>query len=762
VLGWTSFTGAQVLIYPENAVYFSPLPIGSTSPPQYIKIINTDYSKTLSFSSITLSGSDFEFANKCGKTLGPRASCKVTVYFRPKATGDRSGYVAFSENESGSPQSRNLIGEGTPAHGSVTVQVNPVSPCALPSHSQQFSARVSNTTNTGVSWYVDNILNGNSTHGTITSGGLYTSPVSAGSHVIKAVSKANTSAYGSSSIAVTSKPNFTVNPAKASVPVLGEQSFEARICSQPDAHATYSVDNIAGGNSVVGTIRNDGLYTAPKVSGQHTIRATNSSINKTSAAVATVYSNVVVDFGSRTNAAFPIAANLFGVNHADNLRTVADMKLVSKAVTNSRTYALIPQTFATRTPNWTKIDQQIANLQTAGLQHPIIEMAYTPTWLQPKNNKCGAGNPQVMPASVSEWASIAKAYVAHFDAKFPGFVQDYEIWNEPDGGGLCERKVNDYLKIYAAAAPVMKEQAAADGAHIRIGGPAAASVDSPFIPKLLSDHKTAPYVDFVSYHQYLYGPSERSAKWDAVNNGIKSLYQKMQEAGDGAAAAYSKADALVKAGKQPLGARTPIYIDEYNTNWGFVDDCCRNHPTFSPLFNALYVTDVLNTVYSGTQAVPGKLDYYAATAAPFCLVGTRDSTMSCHYAAGVTPVPYAQYYLYELLSSPSYLGLATGGHLAPSVTPRTSGSGIAVLGFYTAARDAILITNPTYKNLSEITVEAKHIGYANPRAVLYEIVNGKTISRSSLPLSRSADGTTYTATFPLAAFRVVAISITGS
>ncbi len=36
------------------------------------------------------------------------------------------------------------------------------------------------------------------------------------------------------------------------------------------------------------------------------------------------------------------------------------------------------------------------------------------------------------PTDVNKWGQIAASYVAHFDAVFPGFVRDYEIWNEPN------------------------------------------------------------------------------------------------------------------------------------------------------------------------------------------------------------------------------------------------------------------------------------------------------------------------------------------
>jgi hypothetical protein len=741
-------------------LYFSAQMVGRTSSPQLITVTNNE-SGSITLKSIAVAGKEFSATNNCGTSLAGKTSCKISVYFNPQGTGNRSGSITVTDNAFGSPHVLALTGLGIAGENGVRVTVNPIGPCVLPSHPQQFSARVENTSNTAVNWYVDNVLGGDSTRGKISSSGSYTPPANTGTHIIKAVSQAATSVSGQSTIAVTTSPTFAISPSTASVPLSAQQNFQGQICNAPDANnVTYSVDNIAGGNSSVGIINSNGVYTAPATPGQHMVRATDTSLNKTSAATVTVFSNVVVDFGSRTNKAHPIRAELFGANHVDSMRTTADMKLVGGAVTTSRTYALIPVVYATRTPDWTKIDSVVSALRAAGIR-PMLEMAFTPSWLQPNPNPCGSGNPAAVPTDLSQWAHIAASYVAHMDATFPYFVQDYEIWNEPNAGGLCGSKLSNYLSVYAAAAPAMKHQAAADGKSIRVGGPALAGLNSMWISTLLSDTSTAPYVDFISYHQYLFGPTNLEATWDSYN-GSKSIYQRLQEPGDGAAALFSQAAALTKNGKQPLGANTPIYVDEYNENYSFHQSCCQNDPVYSPVFNALYVTDVLNTVYTGTQAVPGKLVYFAANAYPyFCLVGTWDAHMDCQYSTGSTPVPYPQYYLYQMLSSPNYLGLKAGGYMAVSVSPSVSAAGLAVTGFYNTTQDSILITNPTVKSYSQINVSARNVGFTSPHAVLYQIVNGKSISQSSLPLTRSSDGKAYTAIISLPAHSVFAIAVQG-
>jgi len=58
----------------------------------------------------------------------------------------------------------------------VSVSVSPTSASVITLHIQQFTAPVSNTTNTAVSWTVNGVSGGSSTAGTISSAGLYTAP----------------------------------------------------------------------------------------------------------------------------------------------------------------------------------------------------------------------------------------------------------------------------------------------------------------------------------------------------------------------------------------------------------------------------------------------------------------------------------------------------------------------------------------------------------------------------------------------------------
>ncbi len=745
-----------------GGLYFYNQIVQTPSTPLPVTLTN-NLSVALSITSMTTSV-DFPFTTDCVGTngtgsLAPGATCTVQITFIPQAVGDRSASLTVAESAVGSPLVVPLQGLGIAGDQGPTVNVGPYNPCMLPSAVQQFSSFVTGISNTAVNWFVDNHQGGNAAVGTITAGGLYTAPATTGTHIIKAVSQSSSSVAGTSVATITATPVFGIYPYVASIPPNGQTTFQAQVCAVPDTGSvTFSVDNIPGGNATVGTVTSGGVYTAPAVAGKHTVRATDLTLNKTSGGVVTVFANIAADFDSRTNTLYPVPANMFGAGRGEAMHSDADRSLLTQAgLTVSRLYAQIPLVYKTQTPDWTQIDPMITSIRNTG-QHPIMQLSLTPPWLQPSPNPCGAGSQIVVPTDINKWAQIAASYVQHMDANFPGFVQDYEIWNEPNSAGMCANNhMASYMAIYAAAAPAMKAQAALDGQTIRIGGPVLSSYSQIWLSTLLTTPSTAPYVDFVSYHQYLFGSTALQVQWDGYN-GNSSMYQAEQDPNFGAAGLYNKVLGQVKLGSQPLGANTPIYVTEFNTNWSFFKDCCRNDPAYAPVFNSLYLTYMLNTVYNGSVSVPNKLIYFASSAYPwFCVVGVQDPNMDCLYSAGATPTPYPQFYAFQLIAGSGYLGLSGGGYMAKTVTPPAGGGGIAATAFYTPTLDAIVITNPTATSYSNITVSFQNAGFPAAQGTLYQIVNGAMINSSSVSLTSQGAG--YTTTISIPPYSVQAVSV---
>jgi len=88
----------------------------------------------------------------------------------------------------------------------VTVSVSPTSASVTAGKTKQFTASVSGTTSTGVTWQVNSVTSGNSTVGTVSTSGLYTAPSSVpsgGSVTVTAVSSYETTASAKATVAVT-------------------------------------------------------------------------------------------------------------------------------------------------------------------------------------------------------------------------------------------------------------------------------------------------------------------------------------------------------------------------------------------------------------------------------------------------------------------------------------------------------------------------------------------------------------------------------
>jgi hypothetical protein len=669
------------------------------------------------------------------------------VVFKPTASGSRTATLSFADSGSGSPQTVTLSGAGPSAF-----QIEPIAPVVIVNDALQFSA------NTDVTW--------SASCGSIGStSGVYNAPGSTGSCTVTATEVDPPNATASTSVKVTSGPTsgtLAVYPTSAAVYAGSQQVFQAQLSGVPDGHSTtYSIDGVNGGSGSAGTITNDGVYTAPSSAGTHHLTVKDNSLGTTATSTITVYSSVTADFASRSTSLHPVQPHLFGTERMDSLHNTADQDLIKAGgISYARFYALIPTVFATQTPNWGPIDGNVQRISAGGVK-VMLQIYQTPPWLQPAGTPCGSGQPKLnsLPTDLNAWGQMAAQYVKHFDTKFPGVVTDYEIWNEPNTQALCvdtSVKMADYMKLYAAAVPLMRAQAKADGSNARIGGPATAGMQSGWISAMLADPVISQNIDFLSYHDYMFSSAQLGAQWNTYNGTI-SVYQRTQNTGAGPGPTYQYVSRLVAGGKQPQGKNLPIYNTEYNLNWAFLKDCCENDYTYAPVWNGMYVADVLNSVYSGSANTIGHMVYFAATAHPyFCLIGQINANMDCTYDS--SPKPYPQYFLYQLFGNTNYLGLQNGGYMASSISPGIQGNGLVVTAFYTTNLDAIVLINPTADTLTGVKVNANNTGLASASGTMYQIVNGQSIQSSSVSL-QSTGGTSYSTSVTLEPYSVYGLSI---
>jgi hypothetical protein len=147
----------------------------------------------------------------------------------------------------------------------ITVSVSPASPTVAVGNTDQFTATVTGTTNTAVTWAVT----GGAANGTISASGLYTPPAAVpnpATVTITATLQANMAKTGSAAVTVTpALPSVTVmvTPSPASVEVFKTQQFTATVTGSANTSVNWQVNGVAGGSGTTGTISAGGLYTAP-------------------------------------------------------------------------------------------------------------------------------------------------------------------------------------------------------------------------------------------------------------------------------------------------------------------------------------------------------------------------------------------------------------------------------------------------------------------------------------------------------------------
>jgi hypothetical protein len=194
----------------------------------------------------------------------------------------------------------------------VTITLHPSTTTEVPlGATLQITADVSGTSNTALTWQVNGHDGGNSTVGTISSSGLYTPPATVPSPsevAVTAISKANTNDEANVSLVIVSGVSITVSPTAADLLPGKSQQFTSTLTGNSNTNVTWAVAGVAGGNSTVGTITSQGLYTAPSTLS----RAPQSiAISATSAVDATKIANASVTLHNNVSVSLsPSSASL--------------------------------------------------------------------------------------------------------------------------------------------------------------------------------------------------------------------------------------------------------------------------------------------------------------------------------------------------------------------------------------------------------------------------------------------------------------------
>ena len=625
--------------------------------------------------------------------------------------------------------------------GSPTFTIGPLNPTVTEGATQQF------TTSSGATYA--------SSCGTISTSGLFTAPLTPNSCTITAQATDGSGQVASTS-AIISSP-LVITPTAATTAQGQTQQFTA------NSAVTWTTS--------CGSISSAGLFTASAAENAVcTITATaTGGTAYTSIASDTIATPVLItsDFASQLTSNATISSNMLGIGAGGGMHANVLNFMTQASLNYTRFHANIEYTYRNgTTPDWSTIDAKLTFARNANLQ-VILEMDYTPPSLQPVPNPCPTGvDPMhAYPTDVNAMAAMAAAYVQHIDQQFPGLVTDYEIWNEPDGGGLCAipntyaGKLTQYLNIFAAMAPAIRQAAIADGVTVRIGGPTLGSPSissDTWLPALLNNPQLAPYVDFVSFHYYVAGKTQvnQGMTWTG-GPGVPSLRALTQAGAMSLPPLYAKVTSLVRKGLQSDPLSTPIYVDEYNSDWSFLLDCCRNSPIYSPVWNTMFFVDLLNVAANKNVQAPSKLLYYAANNPPFCIAAPWDAAMDCKNAGASSATPYPQYYSFQLLEAPQYLGLVSGGSMVPSTS---SNGDLLTAAFMSGTSDELVIVNTSATDYPAVSVSiARDCSAATGATEFLLNSSNQQIATESVHLDCSSGG--YATSIYVPGLSVVALKI---
>jgi hypothetical protein len=156
-----------------------------------------------------------------------------------------------------------------PPPAAIQVLVSPKSSSVVLGNTANFSASVTNTADTAVSWSVNGVAGGNAVIGTITSAGVYTAPAdlpSPATVTITATSQADPTKSDGAAGTVTSDIALNVTPSGTNVELGAATAFHAAINSggHPDTAVRWSISGGACPGSC-GVVDASGNYTAPGV-----------------------------------------------------------------------------------------------------------------------------------------------------------------------------------------------------------------------------------------------------------------------------------------------------------------------------------------------------------------------------------------------------------------------------------------------------------------------------------------------------------------
>lgn len=196
--------------------------------------------------------------------------------------------------------SLNLPAPGVAGPAAVAVSLLPSSTNVTTEATRQFTASVTGSSNTAVTWSIQEGVTG----GAVDTLGVYTAPATPGTYHVVATSIADSSKSASSTVTVTAPIPVVVavslTPISATVTTGATRQFTASVTGSSNTAVTSSIQE----GSTGGTVTANGLYTAPAAAGTFHVVATSSADTTKSASAAITVSPS--GGGSNSIAAMPL------------------------------------------------------------------------------------------------------------------------------------------------------------------------------------------------------------------------------------------------------------------------------------------------------------------------------------------------------------------------------------------------------------------------------------------------------------------------
>ncbi|QNI32572.1 hypothetical protein H7849_00640 [Alloacidobacterium dinghuense] len=189
----------------------------------------------------------------------------------------------------------------------VSVSISPTATQVVAAKTQQFTATVSNTSNTAVTWSVSGSGCSGAACGTVSSSGLYTAPSTVPSPAqvtVTATSVADSTKSAAASVTILPPVAVSISPTSAQVVVSKTQEFTATVTNAANTAVTWSVGGSGCTGSSCGTVSSSGLYTAPSsVPSPALVTVTATSVadsSKSASAAVTILPGVSISISPTT------------------------------------------------------------------------------------------------------------------------------------------------------------------------------------------------------------------------------------------------------------------------------------------------------------------------------------------------------------------------------------------------------------------------------------------------------------------------------